>query len=299
MFDFRQIELSDKDRVNACLAASDFRGCEYCFANNLAWRKLADTLIAFEDDFYISCSFYGEDPVFTFPCGVETDESGREKYLALFEKLKKFAENQGRRFTLCSVSAENLPWIREAYGSRISVTADRDSFDYIYKSEDLIGLSGKKYHGKRNHIKRFKEHEWSFKLITPEDFDECTSFAALFYNEAYKNDFSSAVEQYAIHTYFENFEYLGLIGGALYCDGEMAGFTLGERLNSDTFDVHIEKARADIQGAYPTLCNEFAKAAAAEFRYINREEDLGLEGLRKSKLSYKPEFLQEKYTVSF
>lgn len=299
MFDFRQIQLSDKDRVNACLAVSDFRGCEYCFANNLAWRRLADTLITFDDDFYISCSFYDGNPHFTFPSGVTLDNAGKEKYLDLFGKLKIYTESQGKTFVITSVSADNLPWLKEAYGDTIDVEADRDGFDYIYNSGDLINLQGKKYHGKRNHIKRFKDHDWSFRLITADDFDECTAFAAGFYNDSEKNDFSAVVEQYAIYTYFRNFDHLGLVGGALYYEGRMAGFTIGEKLNSDTFDVHIEKARTDIQGAYPTLCNEFVKAAAADFKYINREEDLGLEGLRKSKLSYRPAFLQEKYTITF
>lgn len=299
MFDFRQIELADKERIDGCLAVSDFRGCEYSFANNLAWRRLADTLIDFKDDFYISCSFYDGDPYFTFPSGVALDDAGKEKYTELFSELKKYTEDLGKPFAVSSVSAENLPWLEEIYGDTIEVRADRDSFDYIYNSEDLINLSGKKYHGKRNHIKRFKERDWSFKLIDESDFDECTAFAAGFYNGAEDKDFSAVVEQYAIYTFFKNFDHLGLVGGALYCDGEMAGFTIGERLNSDTFDVHIEKARADIQGAYPTLCNEFAKAAASRFRYVNREEDLGLEGLRRSKLSYRPAFLQEKYTVLF
>ena len=299
MFDFRPIEIADRDRINACLAVSDYRGCEYSFANNLAWRRLADTVIDFYNDFYISCSFYDGDPYFTFPTGVKTDESGRKKYIELFEKLKKYTANMGKPFALTSVSAETVEWLKEYYGDSLKVEAERGSFDYIYESSDLIALSGKKYHGKRNHIKRFKENDWSFKLLTPDDFDECTAFAADSYDSSDKNDFSAAVEQYAIYIFFKYYDYLGLKGGALYCNGEMAGFTIGEKINSDTFDVHIEKADPNIQGAYPTLCNEFAKAAASDIRFINREEDLDIEGLRRSKLSYRPAFLLEKYTVLF
>jgi hypothetical protein len=299
MFDFRKIDISDQSRINECLGISDFRGCEYCFANNLAWHRLADTLITFDGDFYISCSFYDEIPYYTFPTGVVTDESGKEKYLELFDRLRKYTENNGKQFNITSVTPENLVWLKDTFKDKIEITADRSSFDYIYNTCDLVELVGKKYHGKRNHIKRFKEHDWNFRMITPEDYDECTAFAAKFYNSSVDNDFSAAVEQYAIHTYFSNFDKLGLTGGMLYSEGNLVGFTIGERLNSDTFDVHIEKADAHIQGAYPTLCNEFAKASAVGFKYINREEDLGLEGLRKSKMSYRPAFLQEKYTISF
>ena len=123
MFDFRPIEIADRDRINACLAVSDYRGCEYSFANNLAWRRLADTVIDFYNDFYISCSFYDGDPYFTFPTGVKTDESGRKKYIELFEKLKKYTANMGKPFALTSVSAETVEWLKEYYGDSLKVEA--------------------------------------------------------------------------------------------------------------------------------------------------------------------------------
>ncbi|WP_124098790.1 phosphatidylglycerol lysyltransferase domain-containing protein [Ruminococcus sp. Marseille-P6503] len=300
MFDFREIQLSDRDWINGCLKISDFRGCEYSFANNLAWRRLSNTLIASYKDFYISCSFDGKQPVITFPTGVGCDGAGIEKYLDLFSKLKRFVESQGYSFKISSVNSQNLEWMNEYYKDKISVEANRDSFDYIYNAQDLIELKGKKYHGKRNHIKRFKDNEWSFEPLTSDNFDECTAFAAQTYNvnKGY-DDFSAVVEQYAIHTFFSSFDYLGLKGGLLRSNGKTVGFTIGEQLNSDTFVVHIEKALSEVQGAYPAICNEFACRYAGNFKYINREEDLGIEGLRKSKLSYHPAFLHEKYTVTF
>ncbi len=300
MFDFREIKLSDRDWINDKLAISDFRGCEYSFANNLAWRRLSDTLIASYKEFYICCSFYDGNPVFTFPSGVKCDSAGMEKYVRLFSDLKDFVEKQGKKLAIASVNAENIRWMSEYYGDKIDVKADRDYFDYMYNSSDLIELKGKKYHGKRNHIKRFKDKEWSFEPLTADDFDQCVSFAADFYNENQSyDDFSAVVEQFAIYQYFSNFEYLNLKGGILKSDGKMVGFTIGEKLNTDTFVVHIEKALKGVQGAYPTIANEFAKANTSDFKYINREEDLGIEGLRKSKLSYNPAFLLEKYYVEF
>ena len=300
MFNFREIQLSDRDWINSCLEISDFRGCEYSFANNLAWRRLNNTLIDSYGDFYISCSFDRENPVITFPSGVKCDSTGIEKYINLFGELEKFTLFQGHSLEISSVNSENLKWMTEYYKGRINVDANRDSFDYIYNSQDLIELRGKKYHGKRNHIKRFKDNEWSFEPLTEDNFDECTAFAAEFYNSSDSyDDYSAVVEQYAIHTFFSNFEYLGLNGGILRSQGRIVGFTIGERLNSDTFVVHIEKALSEVQGAYPTICTEFAAEYAKDLTYINREEDLGIEGLRRSKLSYHPVFLHEKYTVTF
>ena len=301
MFEFREIQLSDKNWINKCLEISDFKGCEYSFANNMAWRRMSNTLICRCDPFYISCSFDEEQrPVFTFPAGVKCDEHGIEQYKQLFYNLKDYAESQGFKLKISSVNIENLQWMKDYYGDNIKFFGDRGNFDYIYKASDLIELKGKKYHGKRNHIKRFKENDWSFENLTAEHFDECIEFAARFYNDnnGY-DDYSAVVEQYAINVFFSNFDYLGLKGGILRKDNQIVGFTIGEKLNSDTFVVHIEKALSEVQGAYPTLCNEFAKAQAFDCKYINREEDLGIEGLRKSKLSYRPEFLYEKYIVEF
>lgn len=299
MFEFREIELSDRDEISRRLAVSDLRGCEYSFANNFAWQRLNDSLICLHGDFYISMGFSGGKPYVLFPTGVRKDGEGRERFIELFAELEKYFAKNGDKLTVCSALEEDLPWLKEVYGDRIECSCDRDSSDYIYSSADLIGLGGKKYHGKRNHIKRFMENEWSFEPITEDDIDECALFTAEFYNRTEDDHGTAAIEQFAIHRFLMNMEYLGLKGGILRMGGEMVGMTIGEQTNSDTFVVHIEKARSDINGAYPTLCNLFAKEHASGLRYINREEDMGIEGLRRSKLSYHPEFLLNKYTVRF
>lgn len=301
MFEFREIKLSDKEWINKCLEVSDFMGCEYSFANNIAWRRLSNTLICLYEDFYISCSYDDENkPYFTFPTGVKTDIEGIEKYKRLFLELKTYSEKKNAKLKISSVNKENLKWIKDYYKDRVIVSENRDYFDYIYKTNDLIDLSGKKFHGKRNHIKRFKDTDWSFELLNENTFDECIAFAAEAYNDKNSHeDYSSVVEQYAINMFFDDFKYLGLKGGILRKERKIVGFTIGEKLNSNTFVVHIEKADSSVQGSYPTLCNEFLKACATDCEYVNREEDLGIEGLRKSKLSYHPDFLLEKYVVEF
>ena len=161
-------------------------------------------------------------------------------------------------------------------------------------------LSGRKYHSKRNHLKKIKGDEYSYSKLTDNDIDDCLSFAVSSYNKnkAY-DDFSQVCEQFAIDTYFRYYHELGLKGGVLKKDGKVIAFTLGERLNSDTFGVHIEKAEPLIDGAYPAINNYFAAENASELLYINREEDLGIEGLRKAKQSYHPAFMIEKYTLKF
>ena len=292
MLEFREININDKDWIRDILKKSDFMGCEYSFANNLAWRRLSDSLIARYKDFYIVGTPDATEPYFTYPAGEGDIEE-------LFYELAQISKQKGNELVISSVNNVSLTKLKEIYGDRLSVSSNPDYYDYIYNSVDLIEMKGKKYHGKRNHIKRFKDNEWSFMPINESDFDECIAFAVESYNNLNMHEDHSAVcEQFAIHTFFDNFHTLELKGGVLRQNNKMVGFTIGEQLNSETFVVHIEKALSDVQGAYPTICNEFAKMYAGEFKYINREEDLGIEGLRKSKKSYNPAFLLEKHTVT-
>lgn len=293
MLELRDIVLSDREWVIPLLEKSDFMGCEYSFANNMAWRRLSDTKICHYKDFYISCSFDNGHPVFTFPAG-EGD------YKDLFRKLKETSEAMGYPLAVSSICSHKLPVFEELFSNGFEVEKNEDSFDYIYNALDLIELKGKKYHQKRNHLTKFYQNNWSFEPITKENQDECIEFSVHSYNEKQGyDDWSSVTEQYAIHTFFTYFDELKLKGGILRVDGKIQGFTIGEKLNSNTFCVHIEKANSEIQGAYAALNREFAAYAASDCTYINREEDLGIEGLRKSKRSYYPCFLLEKCTITF
>ena len=292
MFEFRKIDISDKPWVTELLRKSDFRGCEYSFANNMAWHRLYETKICRYKDFYISCS--EKDGLhFTFPAGAGD-------YKEVLTLLRKYAEECGVPFVVSSVLTENLPLFEEYFPDEYTVENDESGNDYIYLAENLRELRGKKYHGKRNHLKRFYETDWSYSKMTERDFDECIEFAVKSYNENMSYDDESSVgEQFAINTFFNNFYALDLRGGVIRIGGKVEGFTIGSRINSDTMDIHVEKANAAVNGAYTAIMNEFAKAESAEFTYINREEDLGLEGLRRSKRSYCPEFMLVKNTVIF
>lgn len=295
MLEFRDINISDKDKINSALKKSDFMGCEYSFANNMAWKRLSDSKISFYKDFYITCAFKTNDgiPSFTFP-------SGKGDYSKLFAEMRLFSEAQGMPLRIWGVTDRLLPLFEELFPQQYETELERDSCDYIYYSSDLINLQGKKYHGKRNHLARFKELDYVFSPISERDFDDCITFSTETYNsKSDGNDHSYVAEQYAINTYFSYFEELGLKGGVIRIGGKVAAVTIGEQLNSDTFCVHIEKANTLYNGIYAGINNCFAREFASELTYINREEDLGLKGLRKSKLSYHPAFLLNKYTITF
>ena len=295
MLEFRPIRLEDQAWIQQALRQSDFQGCEYSFANNLAWCRSGNVQIAKWEGFYISRSD-GETPdvpVFTFPAG-----SG--DYQAVFRELAAYASERQVPLYVRGVTPQVAPILESLFPGQYTLTPQRDEFDYIYRTEDLITLKGKKYHKKRNHLKQFQQYASTFSLMTPDDFDDCIAFSASFYNEKEGYlDPSSVAEQYAIHTFFTHFKTLGLQGGVLRVDGKLVAFTIGEPLNQNTYGVHIEKADVQYQGAYPAINQAFVEAVAASYAYVNREEDLGWEGLRQAKESYYPAILLEKATAVF
>jgi hypothetical protein len=295
MLEFREIDISDRERANKALRESDFRGCEYSFANNMAWRRLAGSKVAFFKDFYISCAFDTEDgvPLFLFP-------SGTGDYTEVFTEMKRFTESLGKPLRVSGVTNDTLSLLGELFPGQFESEYSRDYSDYVYLTEDLIYLPGKKFHAKRNHLARFRQNDYEFRMLTERDFDDCIIFLTEDYNcREGSIDHSMIAEQFAINTYFTYFGELGLTGAAIWIDGKIAAATIGEPICSDTFGVHIEKANTVHPGIYAGINNLFAVSAASEYRYVNREEDMGLEGLRKAKLSYRPAFLLDKYTVTF
>ncbi len=294
MLEFREIALTDRSWITNALRCSDYRGCEYSFANNMAWRRLNGSKIAKFRDFYLCCAFDTEDgtPSFMYPAG-EGDHA------EMIAEMRTFTEKLGKPLHIWNVSPDRLAWLHETFGDCFTAEENRDSWDYIYHSEALRTLAGRKYHQKRNFLHRFSQYDAEFSLMTEKDFDDCIAFAAMHYNARLEGDMSGISEQFAIDTYFRHFSELQLEGAVLRAGGELIAFAVGEPLSSDTFCVHIEKANTEFQGVYAAINQGFAAYAAERFCYINREEDLGIEGLRKAKMSYHPAFMQEKYHVRF
>ncbi|MGN0589776.1 MAG: DUF2156 domain-containing protein [Ruminiclostridium sp.] len=285
MIEFRKPELSDREWVLPLLKLSDFRGCEYTFGNNYVWRNAFDLSIARYKNFYIVKNKSG----FFFP-------SGKGDIAEVLGELEGYCREKDIPFVISSSNTLSMMTLKEIYGEKAEVTANTDDFDYIYRYEDLTELKGKKYHQKRNHIARFSENNWSYEEISPENIGECLEM-----NEEWLRRSGSengrAEESAVAAESLMHFNELGYIGGILRVDGKIQAFTFGEPLNSDTFNVHVEKALTDYQGAYPMINRQFLLNSVHGFKFVNREEDTGEENLRKAKLSYYPCFMEEKFTV--
>lgn len=298
MINFKNVELNDKEWIQPLLVKADLSGCHQNFTNIFAWAETYKYRVAKVNDFLVVKSGHiVDEPAYFWPAG-----SGDVR--AVLEVIKQDAEDCGHDLILAGLSPENMAELRILYPDSFEYQENRDSFDYVYLLDKLITLSGNKLHSKRNHINRFKENpDWSFEPITLENLAECWEMNKAWCKaNRYEEDEQLVEELCAVRRCFNNFISLGLEGGLLRLDGRIIAFTMGDKLNSNTYDIHIEKAFGEIQGAYQMINREFAvliKERHPEIIYVNREEDMGYEGLRKAKLSYHPVKMEEKFWAKF
>ncbi len=291
---WKKIELTDREIIQSYYRNEKLRNCEAAFANNYLWAPHYDMVYTVLNGmlvFLVQKEAYSV----SFPLGQGNLKETMDSLMAYFEK-------QGRDFQMHLVSPEQYERLEALYPGRFAIRYDRDVADYVYESEKLITLSGKKLHGKRNHINKFKEMnpDWRYEAITEENTAECLKMAQEWriLNGCDEDEEKSAEFCVTLNA-LQLREELGLVGGLLRAGGKVVAFTLGEPGGGDVFIVHIEKAYADVQGAYPMINQQFVAHEGAEYPYINREEDTGAEGLRKAKLSYQPVMMVEKGIVTF
>ena len=303
--EFREITLQDKDWMRQLLGYSDNRATEFNFTVLYIWRDIMRSGVCRVDDLFV-VKFHpkGEPaPMYLFPAG----RGSQTQLQQLLEQCMADARENGYPFRMASVQPEQKEVLENLFPHRFLFEPSRDTFDYIYSAEDLTFLRGKKFQSKRNFISRFKKQDgWSYEPIGKNNLKEC-AFMSIRWCAKYGcgKDPSKASESCSVKNALANFEELGLCGGALRLNGDIVAFTRAEKTSSDTLLVHIEKAYADIVGAYPTIANEFLRHTILEdeatgqlsVKYINREDDAGDLRLREAKMQYHPLFLLEKYSV--
>lgn len=293
MLEFKKITISDKIWIDELLAASDFRGAEYNFTNLFIWEPVYGSKISRYKDFLLLTSGEGEDTIYLYP-------AGRGDVEEVLKVLEKDALSKGVPFKLIAIPPGERDKVEKIFQGRVSFEPARNSFDYIYESEKLISLSGKKLQSKRNHYNRFAELQgWSYEDIDEKSLEECKEFTKEWCLEigGCRENKSLESELCAVGRALYNFKDLSLKGGLIRYEGKVVAYTIGEKLNSDTFIVHIEKATATLRGCYQAINKEFASRYAKDLTYINREDDAGDMGLRQAKESYYPVFMQEKFVA--
>lgn len=293
MISFKPIELEDKDTVQRYTLQSSRRNCDLSFSNLYSWRFLYRTEIAEQGGFLLFRFYVDGELAYMMPVG-EGDVR------AIVESLMDDARREGMKFRLLGVCCNMREELEAAFPGYFMFTVDRDYSDYIYLRSDLAALRGKKYQPKRNHINKFKAAypDYEYKVLTPELVPECLRLESEWCraNNCAENE-ALMSERHSMTDALKHMEELELTGGVLYAGGKIAAFTFGCPINNETFDTCVEKANTDVEGAYAMINYEFANHLSEQYVYVNREEDLGLEGLRRAKLSYYPETLLEKYIV--
>lgn len=291
---FRPITFDDKTAIQEHVYATVCRNCDLNFPNLMSWRFLYDTEVAFHDGWLLFRFKANGHPAYLAPVG-EGDMT------PVITELLAETRRSEHSFLMLGVCEHSLAAIEAAMPGHFYAHADRSYTDYIYRREALATLAGKKLQPKRNHANRFArlypDHE--YLPLAPGLFDECMQLEAQ-WNSRQENGqgrIKSDDEQRSLAYVLDNWEHLGTTGLALRVGGHLVAFTYGAPINRDTFGVCFEKADTDYEGAYAAINREFASRIPERYIYLNREEDLGIEGLRRAKLSYQPEILLHKYTV--
>lgn len=289
---FRALQLTDRPLIEAYRAAWELESSEFTFTNLFMWGIEGNITAAFEQDVvYVLLTYSGEPPFMFAPLPRDAGVDYRaavaraEDYFAALGSPPRFAAIAG---PLRKLFQDHCP--------EYILREDRDNFDYVYRGEDLLTLRGRKYHAKRNHINQFRaQYASEYVRIDESMREECLQLYLTWLE--HKDVFVPGVlgELEAIRALLTNMSALNVVAGGLKVDGRLAAYAVGERMRPDMALVHIEKADPAIPGLYAMINQQFVEHEWQDVPFINREEDMGLEGLRRSKLSYNPVRMIEKY----
>jgi len=291
MIDFKPLKLSDKELYQDYLLNGEARGCEFSFANLYMWGSAS---VSRFDDHMIFFARYSGPQIYPFPLG-----RGDKK--PVIDAILKDAKERGIKCRISGIPKSEQPLLEELYPGKFTFHFNRDSYDYIYAIDDLADLKGRKYHRKRNHLHRFRDAVANYRVepLNENNLPLVRAMSEQWYTQRLSENPATdfCLEKQALEKAFLQYQEIGLECLVLLSGESVLAFTMGSRLSDDTFDVHFEKARTDVDGAYTAINNEFAKYIRNKYpdiRFLNREEDMGIEGLRKAKESYLPHHLFEK-----
>ncbi len=313
MIRFKDIRTADKDLIQRFTIWNERQNCDLSFANLISWRFLYNTQFAIVDDYLVFRFYAGHHLAYMMPIPKpKQQEDGSFKVepcdecsLKVIDAMRDDSLSMGHPFLMMGVCNYMVDIIEGKFPDRFVFEPDRDRSDYIYEREKLIHLSGKKLQSKRNHINKFKSlyPGYEYKELTKEFIPQCIElerqWRKISKDDADTEDLDEGLseELRSMTRAFNRWEELDLRGGTIWVDGKLVAFTFGCPINHNTFDVCVEKADVNYEGSFTIINQEFVKHLPEHYYYINREEDMGDEGLRRAKLSYRPDILLEKNVV--
>ena len=297
MIEFHPVTLKDREWVDRHVQCEDSPSSDFNFSGMFMWTGYNRQQICDAGERTLSTVFVQGAPVFVYPVG-----SGPLR--PAISALREYAAYRNRPFVMYAVTLRQRKLLEDEFPGCFTFREVEEHADYIYEAEKLASLAGRGMKKKRNLCNRFEaEHDWRYVPLTRELIPACEEMLMSWCEEnAGRLDASIVYEREAVMRAFQNYEQLNLDGGVLFVDGKLSGFSFGEMTNSDTFDYHVEKASMNIKGAYTMVHREFIRMLLSvhpNLKWINCEEDLGIEQLRQAKLNYKPAFLLRKYAATW
>lgn len=303
----------DRQLIQSYTLWGERQNCDLSFANLISWKYLYNTQFAIVNDYLVFRFHYNRHLAYMMPVAKpQPQEDGTFKVqpcdecsIEVIKAIRDDSIAMGHPFLMMGVCNYMRDLIEQRFPNTFDIKPNRDFADYIYTREKLVNLSGKKLQSKRNHINKFKSlyPNYEYRALTPDLIPQCLALEKQ-WRKVSKDDTDEtdldeelSEELRSMTRAFNRWDRLGLIGGTIWVDNKLVAFTFGCPISQTTFDVCVEKADVNYEGAFTIINQEFAKHLPEKYFYINREEDMGDEGLRRAKESYKPDILLEKNTV--
>ena len=293
MIEFKPVRLEDKQTIERYTMPSGIYNCDLAFANMYCWQAMYHSAWAVIDGFLVIRFQIGGGEKIGYMQPV-----GEGDFARIIPALREDAHAHGQRLRIIGLTDEGREMVRNMHAGLFAFESDRGMEDYVYNADDLRNLTGRRYQPKRNHINRFEAaYDYRYEELTPALAPECMRLEREWRAGHDSHAAELTAEQRAMQRAFDHFGELELRGGALFVGEKLVAFTIGSAINDEAFCIHVEKADTRYDGAFTMINRLFAQHLPPHYTLIDREEDLGLEGLRQSKLSYHPLFLQPKLTA--
>ncbi len=300
MLELQEISMTKKEEITRYLQRRCSQNSEFTFTNLFMWRKSYDIRYLILDDMLCIMPKHADGPrSATFPIGFVNPDGTERDIVPVVETLLEECRAHGYQPLLRLYDERALNKLLSVFPGKFLISEDINSFDYVYRVEDLIHLSGKKYHAKKNHINKFKSlYSWEYQTLSAEDVKECLDLFERWHDNKGEESFGLDEEREAVQELFYHWNDLDVRGGCIRVDGKMVAFSVGEPLCNETVVIHLEHADTSYQGAFAIMNQQFLEHEWQGFKYVNREEDMGIPGMRKVKESYRPVFMVKKYIAT-
>lgn len=288
--DFSPLSFKNKEIIGSFLRKDEPVISEMTFANMYVWHKTEPVEVAsLENSLIFKGKRKSGEIIYSPPVG-------KDDKIKIIKILIEHCLKNSVPFLMKGI-VEPLTSGLSKEGFKL--TPDKDNWDYVYSAEDLAKLPGQKFYSKRKEIKKFESsHKHEYRKITSAIVPECVKFQKEWCRSKDCDNSPSLLEENdAVLEALQNFDRLGLSGGAVFVDGSLMAFTIGEMLNSLTWVTYFEKAKSDIHGLYQYINQQLALEVSSKYSFINREQDLGEKGLRAAKKSYHPHHMIEKSSL--